>query len=153
MDAPQCYCIVAGRRLPLADSCSFRLLLSWRTAIGTSPIVCPVCHSSSSRRSKRRTVLDYLFSLASTLPWRCESCGARFLARAVPLRNLFYAHCRICGNLELQRISAEYVPGVTSILGRILGGKKSVRSRRRRASRSSVPNPHSSSPSHTNIRS
>src|ERR1700674_319925 len=121
MDAPQCYCIVAGRRLPLADSCSFRLLLSWRTAIGTSPIVCPVCHSSSSRRSKRRTVLDYLFSLASTLPWRCESCGARFLARAVPLRNLFYAHCRICGNLELQRISAEYVPGVTSILGRILG--------------------------------
>jgi hypothetical protein len=44
----------------------------------------------------------------------------RFYARAVPLRSFFYAHCGICGNLELQRISAEHVPGVTSILGRIL---------------------------------
>jgi hypothetical protein len=32
-----------------------------------------------------------------------------------------YAHCRICGNLELQRISPQHVPGATSIIGRILG--------------------------------
>jgi hypothetical protein len=54
------------------------------------------------------------------LPWRCDACEARFYARAVPLRNFFYAHCRICGNLELQRISAEYVPGTTSIFWRVL---------------------------------
>jgi hypothetical protein len=34
---------------------------------------------------------------------------------------LLYAHCRICGNLELQRIAAENVPGQASILGRLLG--------------------------------
>jgi hypothetical protein len=36
-------------------------------------------------------------------------------------RHLFYARCGICGNLDLQRISSEKVPGVTSILGRCLG--------------------------------
>jgi hypothetical protein len=48
-------------------------------------------------------------------------CEARFHARRVPLRNLFYAHCAICGNFELQRISAERVPHVTAIFGRIFG--------------------------------
>jgi len=33
---------------------------------------------------------------------------------------LIYAHCRICGNLNLQRISAERVPGAMSFFGRIL---------------------------------
>ena len=66
-------------------------------------------------------MLDYLFSLAGILPWRCESCAARFHARLMPFRTFFYAHCGICGNLELQRISAEHVPGVTAILWRILG--------------------------------
>jgi hypothetical protein len=66
-------------------------------------------------------VLDYLFSLAGILPWRCGSCGTRFHARLMPFRTFFYAHCGICGNLELQRISAERVPGFTAILGRILG--------------------------------
>jgi hypothetical protein len=66
-------------------------------------------------------VLDYLFGLAGVLPWRCESCEFRFHARLLPLRTFFYAHCWICGNLELQRISAERVPGVTSFLGRVLG--------------------------------
>jgi hypothetical protein len=44
----------------------------------------------------------------------------RFYARALPFRNFFYAHCGICGNLELRRISAEFVPGAASVLGRIL---------------------------------
>jgi hypothetical protein len=39
----------------------------------------------------------------------------------MPLRHLFYARCGICGNLELQRIAAGKVPGVTSIMGRWLG--------------------------------
>jgi hypothetical protein len=55
------------------------------------------------------------------LPWRCESCETRFHARLTPFRTFFYAQCGICGNLELQRIAAERVPGVTAIVGRILG--------------------------------
>jgi hypothetical protein len=66
-------------------------------------------------------VPDYLFSLAGVLPWRCQSCESRFHARPVPLLTFFYAHCGICGNHELQRISAERVQGVTAILWRILG--------------------------------
>jgi hypothetical protein len=39
----------------------------------------------------------------------------------MPFRSFLYAHCKICGNHELQHISAEYVPGVTAVVGRILG--------------------------------
>jgi len=66
-------------------------------------------------------VLDHLFGFAGFLPWRCGSCAARFHARLVPLRTFFRAHCGICGNLDLQRIAAKHVPGVTAILWRILG--------------------------------
>jgi len=65
-------------------------------------------------------VRDYLFSAAGILPWRCANCHTRFRARLLPLRILFYAHCANCGNLELQRISAEHVPGVAAAFGRIL---------------------------------
>ena len=66
-------------------------------------------------------MVDHLFGFAGILPWRCESCGIRFRARAMSFRNFLYAHCGVCGNHELQRISGEYVPGVTALLGRILG--------------------------------
>src|SRR4029077_3460377 len=89
--------------------------------ISAGPLSCPVCHSSNSRRSKRRSVLDYLLSFAGVLPWRCESCETRFHARLMPFRTFFYAHCGICGNLELQRIAAKRVTGAAGILGRILG--------------------------------
>jgi len=65
-------------------------------------------------------VQDFLFSAAGVLPWRCETCHTRFRARLMPLRTLFYAHCANCGNLELQRISAERVPGARAAFGRIL---------------------------------
>jgi len=65
--------------------------------------------------------LDYLFGFAGVLPWRCENCAARFYARLMPYRTFLYAHCGLCGNLELQRISAERVPGVMASLGRLLG--------------------------------
>ncbi|HKV63989.1 MAG TPA: hypothetical protein VJO16_18925 [Candidatus Acidoferrum sp.] len=64
---------------------------------------------------------DYLFGVAGLLPWRCEACALRFYARLMPFRTFLYAHCGICGNLELQRISADHVPGMTAFLGRILG--------------------------------
>jgi hypothetical protein len=54
------------------------------------------------------------------LPWRCDACEARFYARVVPWRNFLYAHCGFCGNLALQRISAEYVPGMAAMVGRVL---------------------------------
>jgi hypothetical protein len=44
----------------------------------------------------------------------------RFRARHIAWRKLYYAHCGICGNLELQRISGEYVPGMAAIIGRML---------------------------------
>jgi hypothetical protein len=65
--------------------------------------------------------MDHLFGFAGILPWRCESCEARFYARAMPFRTLFNAHCGICGNLELQRISPERVQGATSVIYRLLG--------------------------------
>jgi hypothetical protein len=66
-------------------------------------------------------MLDYLFSVAGILPWRCQSCATRFHARLMPFRTFFYAHCGICGNLELQRIAAGRVPGATATLWRMLG--------------------------------
>ena len=105
----------------IADGGRMRLCSAWREEIGTSSISCPVCHASKSRRSRRRSVPDYLFGFAGILPWRCESCALRFYARPMSFRIFLYAHCRICGNLELQRMSAERMPGIMAILGRVLG--------------------------------
>src|SRR5882672_12807744 len=91
MCGPREYCIVPGERVPLAAGCVSRLCLPGRTLIGKVPLACPYCHGSKTRRSKRRTALEYLFGLAGVLPWRCGECGARFYARAVPVRNHFYA--------------------------------------------------------------
>jgi hypothetical protein len=60
-------------------------------------------------------------SVAGVLPWRCEKCEARFHAKAVPFRVSLYAHCSYCGNLDLQRIAPEHVPGATAFIGRLLG--------------------------------
>ena len=88
----------------------------------TRPLYCPNCYSTNVRRSRRRSLADYLYyGLAGVLPWRCKASELRFHARHVPLRHLLYAHCRICGNQELQRISGEYVPGAAAFLGRLLG--------------------------------
>ena len=65
--------------------------------------------------------MDYVYSFAGILPWRCETCEKRFRARALPLSSFFYAHCRICGNFELQHISVERMQGILAIPGRILG--------------------------------
>ena len=88
--------------------------------LNPSPIVCPSCQSAEHRRSRRRSFADYAWSLLGILPWRCEACGTRFHARAVPLRHFVYAHCSLCGNMDLRRISFEYVPGLGSLVGRIL---------------------------------
>src|SRR5580704_12980381 len=109
MEAPcPVYCIVSRRRPPLAGGCIYRVSLAGRTSISTAQLSCPNCQGAKTRRSRRRSALDHLFGFGGVLPWRCEECAARFYARVVPLRNFIYAQCGICGNLALQRISAEY---------------------------------------------
>jgi len=49
------------------------------------------------------------------------NCEQRFRARPLPLSDWRYAHCAVCGNLELQRISPEYIPGTLGTIGRLLG--------------------------------
>jgi C4-type Zn-finger protein len=83
-------------------------------------MTCPVCKSTNARRSRRQNVADYVFSVAGVYPWRCRSCETRFHARAMSLSDAVHAHCPICGNGELKRISAEHVPGHFAFLWRIL---------------------------------
>jgi DNA-directed RNA polymerase subunit RPC12/RpoP len=83
-------------------------------------MVCPACHAGGSRRSRRRSVIDYVFAAVGMVPWRCVQCEKRFHARSVALRNVRYARCAICGNLELQKISPQYVAGPLSFFARLL---------------------------------
>src|SRR5260370_8117976 len=101
---------------PLADGPALRLCSEWREPIETGLTSCPVCHSANTRRSKRRSVLDYLFAFAGILPWRCEACAARFYSRLLPFPTLFYAHCGISGNFELHPISSHPITAATSPL-------------------------------------
>ena len=52
---------------------------------------------------------DYSLGLTGLRPWRCRTCERRFYAWAVPIRYAAYAHCRRCGNLDLQRIARDKV--------------------------------------------
>ena len=38
-------------------------------------------------------------------------CDDRFFAWSVPIRHIFKAHCGMCGNMDLQRISSEHGTG------------------------------------------
>src|SRR5271167_1139772 len=120
MTAPIVRCSVTYRRQPLAETRYIPYPLAKRTLQNLS-MNCPACQAEACRRSRRRSVSEYLFSAAGVVPWRCPACETRFHARAIPLRRIFYARCGICGNLELQRIAAEKVPGMTSVVGRWLG--------------------------------
>jgi hypothetical protein len=82
---------------------------------------CPLCKHSGARRSRRQTIADYAVSALGLYPWRCRECHQRFHARLMPLSDALHAHCSFCGNLELQRISAEYVEGTFAFLWRFLG--------------------------------
>ena len=72
-------------------------------------MICPACRKENCRRSKRRGVGDYLVGLAALRPWRCRMCDLRFYAWAVPVAYARYAHCPLCGNLDLQRIDRKHV--------------------------------------------
>jgi hypothetical protein len=83
-------------------------------------LLCPVCHSDGPRRSRRKSVKDYLVGITLLRPWRCRSCDTRFYAWAVPIAYVRYAHCILCGNMDLQRISREHGAGTFAWLYRLL---------------------------------
>jgi hypothetical protein len=72
----------------------------------SAKLICPLCEEGC-RRSRRKSVLDCALGVAGLRPWRCEECDHRFYAWSVPVRFLIYAHCRRCGNFDVQRISRE----------------------------------------------
>jgi hypothetical protein len=84
-------------------------------------MICPICNSAECRRSRRRTLLDYLASVVGNIPWRCARCSTRFRSRATPLAHTLSAHCSICGNIELKRISSELPEGFAAPFWRFLG--------------------------------
>jgi len=55
------------------------------------------------------------------IPWRCSRCTTRFRSRATPFANLLSAHCSICGNIDVKRISPDLAEGLTAPLWRTLG--------------------------------
>jgi hypothetical protein len=83
-------------------------------------LLCPRCQSENCRRSRRQGFGDFAISVVGLRPWRCRSCDARFVARAVAIKYLPYVHCTMCGNLDLQTISAEYVDGMLAWLFRMV---------------------------------
>jgi len=83
-------------------------------------MTCPVCRSASTRRSRRRSVLDYVFSVAGIMPWRCAACESRFHARSKPFRQLRFACCWGCGNIDLRPVSPERITGWFSFPGKWL---------------------------------
>ncbi len=72
-------------------------------------VLCPRCRSGRCRRSRRRSWKDYAISLTGVRPWRCRTCDGRFFAWSVAAPFLLFAHCRRCGNLDLQRVSRDHV--------------------------------------------
>lgn len=79
-------------------------------------MICPQCHSARCRRSRRRTVADYVIGVFGLRPWRCRSCETRFYARLAPAKFWRFAHCPRCGNLYLERIGRERVHGAMQSL-------------------------------------
>jgi len=89
-------------------------------ARGEIKLLCPVCHSDTPRRSRRRSLKDYIISATLLRPWRCRSCDQRFYAWAVPVGYVGFVHCAMCGNMDLQRISREHGAGTFAWLFRLL---------------------------------
>ena len=83
-------------------------------------MVCPTCKSKDTRRSRRQYAIDYFYSAFGIYPWRCRKCETRYHARLMSVSDLLHAHCPICGNPVLKRISGEHVNGPFAFLWRLL---------------------------------
>jgi hypothetical protein len=53
-------------------------------------------------------------------PWRCQACDLRFYAWATSPRYIWYVHCGMCGNMDLQRISSEHGMGPLAWIFRLV---------------------------------
>jgi hypothetical protein len=83
-------------------------------------MICPICKKIGARRSHRQTIADHMISIFGVYPWRCQNCQSRFHSRLFPLSILFRAHCPFCGNLELRRISPDFVDTPLAVVWRTL---------------------------------
>jgi hypothetical protein len=83
-------------------------------------MTCLICKQPGARRSRRNGLADYVLSLLGLYPWRCSSCHSRFHARLMPLSHTFRSHCPICGNLDVKRISPDFVNHPLSLAYRVL---------------------------------
>lgn|SRR5208283_1276136 len=83
-------------------------------------MTCPICKKSGARRSHRQTAADHIVSIFGVFPWRCTECHSRFHSRIMPLSYSLRAHCPFCGNLELRRISPEFVDSPFAMFWRLL---------------------------------
>jgi hypothetical protein len=72
-------------------------------------MICPQCRSGDCYRSHRDGVFDFLLTAIGLRPWRCYTCDRRFYARLVALSFSRYAHCRKCGNFDLEHIAQDRV--------------------------------------------
>jgi predicted RNA-binding Zn-ribbon protein involved in translation (DUF1610 family) len=88
--------------------------------------VCPECGEEKVRRSRRRTLLDYLLSLSGLRPYRCRECNQRFYdysrSRRLPREpRSRWAKCPRCGGTSAYRIARNKVPSTWgNLLWRIL---------------------------------
>ncbi len=64
--------------------------------------------------------MDYLVGATRLRPWRCRACYMRFYAWAAPVEYVWYVHCDLCGNMDVQRISNEYGMGMFAWLFRLM---------------------------------
>jgi hypothetical protein len=77
--------------------------------------LCPECGNASIRRSRRRTVGDYVLMVAGFRPYRCSECNHRYhdrsRARRLPREPLSWvATCPRCGFTGVTRIARNKVP-------------------------------------------
>ncbi|OFV98344.1 MAG: hypothetical protein A3H28_17330 [Acidobacteria bacterium RIFCSPLOWO2_02_FULL_61_28] len=73
--------------------------------------VCPECGKEQVHRSRRRTLSDYLLSLAGLVPYRCHECDHRFhVRRRQRTPRSRWASCPRCSSNDLQRVAGKKVP-------------------------------------------
>ena len=95
-------------------------MLALNREIFGTPMNCPACKYKDAKRSRRHSAVDYALSIFNVYPWRCGKCDTRFYSRLMPLGDSLHAHCPLCGNPELKRISSDYVASPFSFLWRFL---------------------------------
>jgi DNA-directed RNA polymerase subunit RPC12/RpoP len=65
--------------------------------------------------------VDYVARVFGSVSWRCSRCSKRFRARTTPIAHLLSAHCAICGNIEVKRISSDLADCFAAPFWRALG--------------------------------